>query len=258
MKTNRVVSIDLSIGSYQQFIDNIISFAEKRQSAYVCVANVHMCIEAWRSPEFAGLVNHADIVTPDGMPLVKSLKLLYGIYQQRVAGMDLMPDLIAEAEKHNLSIFFYGSTHEVLGNIAERLRRDQPRLKIAGFFSPPFRALTEEEEKETIEMINTSGAHMVMVALGCPKQETWMACHKGKINAVMLGVGGAFPVYAGTQSRAPLWMQKASLEWLYRLGQEPRRLFRRYFVTNTLFVLLLAREFIRIRLLKMRPEGIRD
>jgi N-acetylglucosaminyldiphosphoundecaprenol N-acetyl-beta-D-mannosaminyltransferase len=248
----RTISLDLSTGSYRDFALEITRMARDNVSSYVCVANVHMCIEVWQNSDFATAVNGADIATPDGMPMVKSLKLLYGIDQERVAGMDLLPDLIAEAEKNDLSIFFYGSTDEVLRKISERIQREHPQVKVAGMLSPPFRVLSEKEEGEMVERINASGANMVMVALGCPKQELWMARHKGKINAVMLGVGGAFPVYAGVQTRAPEWMQKCSLEWLYRLWQEPRRLFKRYFVTNSLFVALLLKEIIRIRLLKGR------
>jgi len=245
MKKNRVVSLDLTTGPYRAFVERIAELGEQRLSSYVCVANVHMCIEAWQNPEFAAVVNGADIATPDGMPLAKSLKLLHGIEQDRVAGMDLMPDLIAEAEERQLALFFYGSTDEVLAKIVERVDREHPGVRIAGAISPPFRELGEKEEAEMVEKINSSGANIVLVALGCPKQERWMARHKGKINAVMVGVGGAFPVYAGTQGRAPGWMQKCSLEWLYRLGQEPRRLLKRYFVTNSLFLFLMAWELVR-------------
>lgn len=246
---HRIISLDLSLGSYRDFVNEITDIAKKRKSSYVCVANIHMTIEAWLQSKFAGVVNAADIVTPDGMPLIPSLKLLYGLDQERVSGMDLLPDLIAEAEKKKLSIFFYGSTSDVLNKISARIKREHPALSIAGAYSPPFRDLSEDEEGEIVERINNSGANIVMVALGCPKQEFWMARHKGKINAVMIGLGGAFPVYAGVQKRAPVWMQKSSLEWLFRLCQEPRRLFKRYFVTNTLFIILLLRELIRIRLL---------
>lgn len=248
MEKSCVVSLDLSTGPYRGFVEKITELARVRSSSYVCVANVHMTIEAWQNPDFAAVVNGADIATPDGMPLAKSLKLLYGIDQERVAGMDLMPDLIAEAGKRGLSLFFYGSTDAVLQAITDRVRREHPTLKIAGSDSPPFRELSEKEEGEIVEKINNSGANIVMVALGCPKQEMWMARHKGKINAVMVGVGGAFPVYAGMQARAPEWMQRCALEWLYRLWQEPRRLFRRYFVTNSLFLVLMTIELVKSRI----------
>jgi N-acetylglucosaminyldiphosphoundecaprenol N-acetyl-beta-D-mannosaminyltransferase len=236
----KVVAVNLNTGPYAEFISTIARLSAGHISSYVCVTNVHMTIESWQHPEFAAVVNQADIATPDGMPLVKSLRLLYGIEQERVAGMDLMPDLIAEADTRGLSLFFYGSTDEVLAKITKRIGRLHPGVKIAGTCSPPFRPLSDDEEQAIVEDINSSGANIVLVALGCPKQEIWMARHRGKINAVMVGVGGAFPVYAGTQQRAPEWMQKFSLEWLYRLFQEPQRLFKRYLVTNSLFVALLS------------------
>ena len=247
VEKKKIISFGVSVGPYREFVEQIVALGLGRSSAYVCVANVHMVIEAWRDADFAGIVNGADIVTPDGMPLAKALKLLYGIAQNRVAGMDLMPSLFGEAELQGLSVFLYGSTDEVLTRVAARMRCDHPALNIAGIYSPPFRALAPEEDREVTNRINVSGANIVLVALGCPKQETWMVNHKGKINAVMVGVGGAFPVYAGLQKRAPQWMRRYSLEWFYRLCQEPRRLFRRYLVTNTLFLLLIGREMVRRR-----------
>lgn len=254
MRKRKILSLDLSTAPYSGFIHTIAELGAARQSSYVCVANVHMCVEAWQNAEFAAVVNGADVITPDGMPLVKALKLLHGVEQERVAGMDLLPALLASAAKRRLSVFFYGSTPEVLERMVSRARRENRGLEIAGHYSPPFRTLTPEEEAQIVERINESGAHLVFVALGCPKQEQWMARHKGLIHAVMLGVGGAFPVYAGTQTRAPRWMQQYSLEWLYRLCQEPRRLFKRYLVTNSLFVLLLIREFARLRLDALREK----
>lgn len=248
MARKRVISLELDTGLYSEFIEKIARLAKARISSFVCVANVHMVIETWQNSKFAAAVNNADLVTPDGMPLVKCLKLFYGLNQERVAGMELMPDLIAECEMKGLSVFFYGTTDEVLDRISQRIKTEHPEVIIAGTFSPPFRASSEEEETIVIEKINNSGANIVMVALGCPKQEFWMARHKGKINSVMIGLGGAFPVYAGIQSRAPKWMQLCCLEWLYRLYQEPRRLFFRYLLTNVLFLTLLTREIVVIKI----------
>lgn len=234
----------VSKGSYQEFVEAILKLARQRISSYVCVANVHMFIEAYRDKSFRSILDNADIVTPDGMPLAVSLKLLDGIKQDRVAGMDLMPSLMAQAEKESLSVFFYGSTPEVLNAIEEKVRKEFPALCLAGFISPPFRALTNSESEDIINRINTSGANMVFVALGCPKQERWMAENRGKIHACMLGLGGAFPVYAGVQKRAPVWMQKSSLEWMYRLMQEPGRLWKRYTVTNGLYILLVMKRLV--------------
>ena len=194
---------------------------------------------------FATVVNQADIVTPDGLPLGKGLDFLYGIKQDRVSGPDLMPSLLERAEKDGLGVYFYGSTDEILLKLTTFCKSRYPNLIISGSISPPFRVLSEDEKNEHINQINSSGANIVFVALGCPKQEKWMASMKGKINAIMLGVGGAFPMLVGVEKRAPLWMQKFMLEWFYRLIQDPKRLFKRYFVTNTYFVLLLFREKIK-------------
>lgn len=238
---NRVVSLDISRGAYLNFLLHIIEKGMAKVSSYICVANVHMCIEAYDDPTFARVVNDADMVTPDGMPLAKAIKILYGENQERVAGMDLLPDLLKEAENKELSCFVYGGSDAMLKKSEEYISAKYPTLR-CGFYSPPFRALTPEEEQADCERINAFGAHLVFVALGCPKQEKWMARMKGKVNACMIGIGGALPVMVGMQNRAPTWMQKASLEWLYRLIQEPKRLFKRYAYTNTKFVYLLCKQ----------------
>jgi N-acetylglucosaminyldiphosphoundecaprenol N-acetyl-beta-D-mannosaminyltransferase len=241
--SHRLLGSRLSTISFAATVQTISTWAIARESRYVCVANVHMIVVAHDNPQFAAVLEQADLVTPDGMPLVVALRLLHGIRQERVAGMDLMPALIAEAARRSIPVYFYGSTEDVLERVELRARSEYPDLIFAGAYSPPFRGLTAEEEESVIDRINSSGDGIVFVALGCPRQEKWMARNKGKINAVMVGVGGAFPVYAGEQSRAPQWMQHCSLEWLYRLIQEPSRLFRRYLVTNTTFLFLLAKEF---------------
>ena len=247
LERKRVISIDVSVGRYSEFIRNIIELAEGRQSSYVCVANVHMTVEAQGDREFQEIVNSADLVTPDGVPLIYALRILYGLRQERVAGMDLMPDLIKESEKRGLSVFFFGSTRQVLDRITERIKREFPELRVAGSYSPPFKPLEDLDLDSIANMIEGSRPNIVLVSLGCPKQERFMAMMKGKINAVMIGVGGAFPVFAGLKKRAPRWMQKIALEWLYRLIQEPQRLALRYAYTNTLFLYLLAREVMRIK-----------
>jgi N-acetylglucosaminyldiphosphoundecaprenol N-acetyl-beta-D-mannosaminyltransferase len=204
-----------------------------------------MTIEAVDHSDFAEVVNGADMVCADGMPLAKAVKLIYGQKIDRVAGMDMFPDLIQAADEQNLSIFLFGSTDEVLAKIKKKITTKYPAVKLVGAVSPPFRSLSDEEEAEYIKQINDSGAKMVFVALGCPKQEKWMAKHSKNINAVLLGVGGAFPVFVNEQKRAPKWMQNMSLEWLYRLIQDPKRLFKRYFYTNTKFLFLLGIQFLK-------------
>jgi len=241
----RIISIDISTGSYKDFLGEIINLAKNKTSNYICVANVHMAIEAYDDKNFQEIVNDAIITTPDGMPLVKALKVFYGINQDRVAGMDLFPDLLKEAENHNLKVFLYGSTDKVLNKIIKKAKNLYPSLNIIGTYSPPFKNLTIEEKEKIVNIINNKNPHIVFVSLGCPKQEKWMAEMHGKINAVMVGVGGAFPTFAGLQKRAPVWMQKLSLEWLYRLKQEPKRLFKRYTYTNTKFIYLFLLEILK-------------
>lgn len=240
--TKKIIAIKVSSGTYSEFVRAILDFAKAKISAYVCVANVHMLVEAHNNPAFADVVNNADIVTPDGMPLVKAFKQLHGLNQDRVDGMTLLPILLDKCQEEGLPVFFYGGSQKMLDLTKAYLAQTYPTLKVAGLHSPPFRKLLEQEKQADADMIGKSGATLVFVVLGCPKQETWMAEMKGKIPAVMIGVGGALPVLVGLQKRAPAWMQKNSLEWVFRLMQEPKRLFNRYFTTNSTYLYLLAKE----------------
>jgi N-acetylglucosaminyldiphosphoundecaprenol N-acetyl-beta-D-mannosaminyltransferase len=247
MVKESIFTFPISIGSYKKFIDEIFSLAANQTSSYVCFANVHMTIEAYADNDFNSIVKNADIVTPDGQPLALFLKYLKKVNQERVCGMDVFPDLLREAEARGKSIFFYGTTDDVLHKIAEKAKREFPSLKISGFYSPPFRQLSPQEKSDIIEMVNNTHPDLIFVALGCPKQEKWMSEHKGKLNGCMLGLGQAFHVYAETAKRSPAWMQRLSLEWAYRLYLEPRRLWKRYFYTNSLFLLLTAKYFFQSR-----------
>lgn len=246
--TRKVISLSIDLISYEDALNKILELGRNRKPSYVCFANVHMTIEAYESEEFSKQVNDASLVLPDGVPLVKTLKLFYGIAQDRISGMDVMPDLIRLSAERQLKILFFGTTPELLRLIKVKVEEKFPNAMIVGLISPPFDRPLDDELY--IEMINYSGANMVFVALGCPKQEKWIATHSHLINAVLLGVGGAFPVFAGVASRAPLFMQKSGLEWLYRLFQEPRRLFKRYFKTNTLFLYLVVKNKMKLFLNK--------
>lgn len=239
------LGINITVGKYSDFIGAILGLINSETSSYVCVANVHMLVEASQDSQFADIVNGADICTPDGMPLVLGLKALCGLQQDRVAGMDLMPDLLQEAERCAIPVFFYGGTQSMLDKTRQYVSLTYPNLVVAGMHSPPFRQLTTEEENEGVAMINASGAKVVFVALGCPKQEKWMHRMKGRISMPMIGIGGALPVMVGIQKRSPTWMQRLSLEWLFRLGQEPKRLFKRYTVTNSLFIGMLLNALLK-------------
>lgn len=245
--TKRIISLDITCLPYKKFIEEICQLGRQKHSSYVCVANVHMCIEAYDDVEFQQVVNSADMVTPDGMPLAKGISWLYGEQQDRVAGMDLLPDLLAASEQEGLKVYFYGGSEATQRATEAFVKKEYPKLDAVGFYSPPFRALSAEEEEEIISNINQVGAQIVFVALGCPKQEKWMSSMKGKINACMIGIGGALPVLIGEQKRAPKWMQELSLEWFYRFIQEPKRLFKRYAYTNSKFIYLLLKQKFGIK-----------
>lgn len=240
----KVLSLNISLITYDKALQFIVDRAKEKKSAYACFANVHMTIEACDSSSFAQMVNNADLVLPDGMPLVKTLRSFYGISQDRVAGMDAFPDILKLAEENKLKIYFFGTTTEVLDIIQTKAKQQFPTIQIAGAFSPPFDQPLNDASY--CDMINQSGANIVFVALGCPKQEKWMAENTAKINAILLGVGGAFPIYAELAKRAPAFMRNAGLEWLYRLAQEPGRLFKRYFKTNTKFMVLVFFEKLKL------------
>ncbi|MFZ1686848.1 MAG: WecB/TagA/CpsF family glycosyltransferase [Flavobacteriales bacterium] len=240
----RVINVDISNGSFAEHVQAICALGKAHRSSYVCCVNVHMAVEA-RDPSFNAVVNDADLATADGMPILYSMRLLAKVEQERVAGNDLMPGLLLEAERQGLAVFLYGGKQDVLDTIIARSTKEQSPSPIVGHESPPFRELTNTEMDEAAARINASGAHVILVALGCPKQERWMSRMRGKVNGVMIGVGGAFLLYAGVDTRAPKWMRDLSLEWLYRLALEPRRLFKRYFITNSIFLGMFAKALLK-------------
>jgi N-acetylglucosaminyldiphosphoundecaprenol N-acetyl-beta-D-mannosaminyltransferase len=246
MQKKPLISINLSLGYYPDFINEIMDLTTMDEcSEYICVANAHMLVEAYRHEQFKSIVNNSIITTPDGVSLTWGLKLLHGIRQDRVAGMDLLPDLLAAASKQGKSVFFYGGTTDLLNKVKQHIAVHYSGIPDVGVYSPPFRSLTEMEEQEVVNIINENKPKLLFVVLGCPKQEKWMASMHGRVNAVMIGVGAALPVLVGVQKRAPFWMQEIGLEWFYRLRQEPVRLFKRYLITNTTFILLILQEKLK-------------
>ena len=235
--------------TWEEALGQITQWAAARESRYVCICNVHSVVTTTNDVEFKIAVNNADMATPDGAPIAWALRRLGHPAQERINGPDLMMKYLAQAERLGQSVFFYGSTEATLARLSVALNGCFPALRIAGTHSPPFRPLSREEDDRIVGMINDSGANVVFVGLGCPKQEKWMAEHRGRINAVMVGVGAAFDYHAGVIKRAPLWWQRNGLEWLYRLGSEPRRLFKRYMVTNTLFVVGFLRQVVTSKLM---------
>ncbi len=253
-KNIQIIGINVSSLSLRQQSSQIISWAKQNISKAVCVANVHMLMEAHWNDAFKKVLCSADLVTPDGMPLVWMLKLLGACRSERVAGMDLLKSLCAEAQEHEISIFFLGSEAKILGKMRQRLEAEYPDLCIAGMESLPFRPLTPLEDRKIIETINGTETGLLFVSLGCPKQEKWIAQHRGKINATMVGLGGVFPIYAGLQKYAPQWIRGLGMEWAYRLYQEPGRLWQRYATTIPPFLWLAARQLIEGRVVRQTCE----
>lgn len=234
--------------SMDETIRSILAKARERQSAVICVANVHMLMEAHSSSAYRDQLNAADLVVPDGMPLVWLLRRLGSAAQERVAGPDLLPQLCAAAAAVGIPVGFLGGREEVLSAAIRNLKESAQDLHIAFSYAPPFRPLDATEDEALIERINASGAAILFIALGCPRQECWMHEHRSKLRAVMIGIGAALDFTAGSVPRAPFWMQRFGLEWLFRLGSEPRRLWRRYAITNSMFVALIMREMLSARL----------
>lgn len=237
-----IISLQITIVTFTEALLYVMDLGRNYISSYICFANAHMVIEAHKNAEFACQVNNANLVLADGSPIAKACSTLYAKSQERIAGMDFLPrllELLNNETHESFRIFFYGGSEETLRSINQILEREYPNLIFAGALSPPFRLLSTKEQQENIEVINKSSPNIVFVALGCPKQEKWMYENYLKIKAPLLGIGGALNVLAGSQKRAPVWMQHASLEWLYRLIQEPSRLFKRYLFTNTQFIWLL-------------------
>jgi N-acetylglucosaminyldiphosphoundecaprenol N-acetyl-beta-D-mannosaminyltransferase len=243
-KIQSVLGAAIDALSWDDALRTITRAAEARESRYVCICNVHSVVTTTRDAEFRRIINSSDLATPDGAPIAWALRQLGYPAQERINGPDLMWKYLEHAERHGHIVFFYGSAPATLSKLRSVLPRHFPSLRIGGMHSPPFRPLTAAEDEAETHMINASGAHVVFVGLGCPKQEKWMAAHRGRIHAVMIGVGAAFDYHAGVIKRAPLWWQKNGLEWLYRLLSEPRRLFMRYLVTNTLFVIGFSRQLL--------------
>lgn len=235
-----VIGAPIDAVGWSQALARLAGWAAARQSRYVCICNVHSVVTARGDSAFARVLREADMATPDGAPVAWLMRRQGVAGQERINGPDLMWRYCAEAAHRHESIYLYGGQQDTLDILQRTLQEEFPGLQIAGAYSPPYRALSAEEDAAVVDAINASGAGTVWVSLGCPKQEKWMATHRGRINAVMIGVGAAFDYHAGTIQRAPLWMQRNGLEWLHRLCSEPRRLWKRYLVTNTLFIYYAA------------------
>jgi N-acetylglucosaminyldiphosphoundecaprenol N-acetyl-beta-D-mannosaminyltransferase len=241
--------------SYHHAANLLPGWAACHSSRYVCIATVNNVMESYDCPDFRRVMNEADLVTPDGMPLVWALKLLGYNDATRVYGPDLTPVLLEKAAVEGLPVGFYGGAPEVLRRLIEVVADRFPELQIAYAFSPPFRALTAEEDERAVYDINRSGARILFVGLNTPKQDYWMAAHKGRVQAVMVGVGAAFDFLAGTKPQAPRWMMRIGMEWFFRLATEPRRLWKRYLKHNPRFVVLFALQLLGLKKFPIRSAS---
>lgn len=233
--------------TYREAASRIATWATDDASRYVCAANVHMAMECYDNEDLRRIVNEAALVTADGMPLVWALQLFGLGRQQRVYGPDLMLHVCAEAERQGLPIGLYGGTEASLRAFSHKLKATYPDLPISCQIAPPFRVLTAEEDARYTAHIVESGARIVFVGIGCPRQELWMAAHRGRIPGVMIGVGAAFDFHSGRVRQAPAWMQRIGMEWFFRLLMEPRRLWKRYIKHNPRFVILFLLQLLGLR-----------
>ena len=244
-KNTLLFNLPYSTSNSSVQLNEIYNHAKLGKSGYVCVSNVHMLTETYKDLNFFNVLNEASFIVPDGMPLVWLLKLKGFKDVERMAGYDVAQELMKKSSKDELPILFIGSTTKVLKGIEEQLKLTHPNLNVVDYISLPFRELSESENNELISRINNLGPKIIFVAFGCPKQEIWMNKNKNNIDGLMVGIGGAFPLLAGHQKRASSWIRNMGLEWMFRLILEPRRLWKRYLVTNTHFFTILIKKIIK-------------
>lgn len=240
--TNRILGVNIAVTNMQDTIELILTQIDELKGKFICLSNVHTTVMSDQDEEYRKIQNAAFLALPDGSPLALLQRLRGYKGAEQVAGPDLMPALWKATENTGISHYFYGSSQETIDSLKVQLQKRYPGLAIAGMEAPPFRPLTVEEDQEAVKKINESGAQIVWVGLGAPKQERWMYEHQSMVNALMLGVGAGFDFHAGTVKRAPAWMRNHYLEWLYRLIQDPKRLWKRYVETNGKFILLSVKD----------------
>ncbi len=232
----------------------IESLIKKNRSTYICIVNVHVLVTSVRNPHFRAVVNGSDWNFTDGMPLVWYAKKQIGMnHVERIAGPSLMIQCLDTLRSYRH--FFYGASDHTLDRIEFTARKNYPGINIVGRYAPPFRGLTAAEKQDIASRINGVSPDIIWVALGAPKQELWMKDFKNRLDrGVMIGVGAGFDYYAGTLKRPPVWLRRAGLEWLCRLCYEPRRLLKRYLMTNSLFVFYVLREISVCRCFRMKRK----
>ena len=243
--TCNILGVDVAAVNMEWLIGYITDNLSALVGDYICVTNVHTVVTAYENPEYRKVQNGGIMAIPDGGPLSFLGRKRGFPNMGRTTGPSLMDEIFKISLERGYRHYFYGSTAETLEKLTDRLYIDYKGIQIAGMYSPPFRSTTEDENAEAVRLINEAEADFVWIGLGAPKQEKWMAKHQGKITGLMIGVGAGFDYFAGNIKRAPNWMQKVNLEWVYRLMQEPRRLFGRYLHTNTVFMAHVLLESIK-------------
>ena len=238
LRVENILGVNIAVTSMEGTIRELTEKRNEWKGQYICVSNVHTTIMAHENPEYMKIQNEAVMALPDGSPLSSYSRESGKTTAKRVTGPDLMRELLIRSGENGFTHFFYGSTQDTLNKLREKIEERYPDARIVGMISPPFRELTPEEDEAYVKQINEANPDFVWVGLGAPKQEIWMAAHKGRINSIMIGVGAAFAFESGEVKRAPKWVQNMKLEWFYRLLQDPKRLFKRYFVTNIKYLWL--------------------
>jgi N-acetylglucosaminyldiphosphoundecaprenol N-acetyl-beta-D-mannosaminyltransferase len=246
VRTRPVLGVPVTVTDYSEAVEVMDGMVESRETGYVCVAPVHALMVAQDDPEMMAALQGASMVVPDGMPLVWAANLLGEALDDRVYGPELMRRYSERCAERGHRVWLYGGRDQgSLAQLALNLRRRLPGINIVGGYSPPFRAMTDEEEDALVDQINDARPDVLWVGIGAPKQERWMARMRDRLEVpVMCAVGAAFDFHAGRVSQAPVWMQDRGLEWIYRLAQEPRRLLPRYVYSNPRFVLAFARQYL--------------
>lgn len=241
LATCNILGVNIAITDIQETLCYIQNNLSKLKGNYICISNVHTTVMSYENKSYCAIQNGGACALPDGNPLSVVSKIRGHKNAKRVTGPDLMGEIFKLSETTGYTHYFYGSTQETLGILAEKLKEHYPRLKVVGMYSPPYKRDVFVENEGFVKEINKLKPDFFWVGLGAPKQEKWMALHKGKISGVMIGVGAGFNYYAENLKRAPIWMQKMSLEWVYRLMQDPKRLAGRYWRTNCRFMWLVMR-----------------
>ena len=231
-----IMGVDIAAIDMEWLVNYLNRNVKDLSGDYICVSNVHTTVTAYEDQEYCKVQNGGIMAIPDGGPLSSVGQKRGFKNMKRTTGPSLMGEIFKISAAEGYRHYFYGSTDETLEKLYSVLTESYPGIQIAGMYSPPFRPMTEDEDKAIIERINETKPDFVWVGLGAPKQEKWMAAHQGRVSGLMIGVSAGFDYHAGNIDRAPEWMQKSNLEWVYRLLQDPKRLFERYWHTNTKYI----------------------